>query len=113
MNFKLYNTTSRKVEKFKPIESPHVRMYSCGMTVNNYSHIGHLKTYIGSDILRRALQFAGYKVRHVMNVTDVGHMTSDEDEGEDKVSARAAIEGLSPWDIARKYEQHFLTRSAM
>ncbi|MBN1515614.1 cysteine--tRNA ligase [Candidatus Sumerlaeota bacterium] len=107
MKVQLYNTASRSVEEFAPIHPPEARIYSCGMTVYSFAHIGHLKTYIASDILRRTLEFAGYEVRHVMNVTDVGHMTSDEDEGDDKMDVGAKKEGLSPWELARKYEEHF------
>jgi cysteinyl-tRNA synthetase len=77
------------------------------MTVYYFAHIGHLRTYTSTDVLRRFLESCGYQVRHVMNVTDVGHMTSDADEGEDKLEVRAQREGRSPWEIARYYEQHF------
>jgi len=86
---------------------PKVGMYSCGMTVYYFTHVGHLRSYTTSDLLRRVLERAGYRVGHVMNVTDVGHMTSDADEGEDKLEVGARREGKSPWEIARFYEEHF------
>ena len=82
---KLYNTMSRSVELFKPTKDGEVRMYACGPTVYDYVHIGNFRTYINEDILRRVLELAGYKVTHVVNVTDVGHLKSDADTGEDKV----------------------------
>jgi cysteinyl-tRNA synthetase len=79
---KIYNTLTRKKEEFYPINKETVRIYSCGPTVYNYAHIGNLRTYIFMDILRRVLQYEGYKLKHVMNITDVGHLVSDADEGE-------------------------------
>jgi cysteinyl-tRNA synthetase len=107
MKLRLYNTASREVEEFVPVHAPVVGMYSCGMTVYYYAHVGHIRAYTNSDTLRRTLEYMGYQVRHVMNVTDVGHMTSDADEGEDKLEAGAKREGKSPWEIARYYEEHF------
>ena len=104
---KLYNTLSRKIEEFKPIKSGEVGMYTCGPTVYWSTHIGHMSKYVGDDLLRRVLAFNNYKVRHVMNITDVGHLTSDADEGEDKMEKGAARENLSVWDIAKKYEKEF------
>ena len=86
---KIYNTLSRTIEDFKPIKAPKVGMYSCGPTVYDYTHIGHLRTYVGNDILRRILENSGYDVTHVMNITDVGHLVSDEDSGEDKMEKGA------------------------
>jgi cysteinyl-tRNA synthetase len=83
MEIKLLNTMGRKKEIFKPINKKEVRMYCCGPTVYNYAHIGNLRTYIFEDVLRRVLEFNGFKVKHVMNITDVGHLTSDADTGED------------------------------
>src|SRR3970040_2249996 len=105
---KLYNTLTRKKEEFKPIKKNEVGMYTCGPTVYWYQHIGNLKAYIFADILKRVLVYDGYKVKHVMNVTDVGHLTSDADEGEDKLEAGAAREGKSAWDIAQHYTDVFL-----
>lgn len=103
----IYNTMDRKKEEFVPLESGHVRIYCCGPTVYNYAHIGNLRTYIFEDILRRALEFNGLQVTHVMNITDVGHMTTDEDAGDDKMDVAARRENKSPWEIARYYEDAF------
>ncbi len=100
----IYNTLTRTKEEFEPIEDNQVRMYCCGPTVYNYAHIGNLRTYIFEDILRRTLQFNGYKITHCMNITDVGHLESDADEGEDKMEKGAMREGLTVWELARKYE---------
>ncbi len=100
---KVYNTLSRKKEIFKPVKKGEIGMYVCGPTVYWYQHIGNLRTYIFSDTLKRALQFEGYKVKHVMNVTDVGHLTSDADEGEDKVETAAKKEGRTAKEIANFY----------
>jgi len=107
VGLRLYNTLTRQKEEFQPIEPGKVRMYSCGLTVYNYAHIGNLRTYIFSDILRRTLEYEGYDVIHVMNVTDVGHLTSDADEGEDKLEKGAREVGKSVWEIARFYEEAF------
>ena len=93
MSIKLYNTMSRTQEEFKSIEDGKVSMYCCGPTVYNYAHIGNLRTYIFEDLLHRTLEHAGYKVDHVMNITDVGHLTGDGDDGEDKISKRAKETG--------------------
>lgn len=103
----LYNTLSRKKEEFKPINPPSAGLYTCGPTVYWSTHIGHMSKYVGDDILRRALLYNGYKVKHVMNVTDVGHLTSDEDAGEDKMEKGAKREGLTVWEVAKKYEKEF------
>src|SRR3989338_5139914 len=103
MALKLYNTLSRKKEEFKPIVKGHVGMYSCGPTVYWYQTIGNLRTYVFSDILKRVLVYDGFKVKHVMNVTDVGHLTSDADEGEDKMERAALKEGEKAEDIANHY----------
>ncbi len=104
---KIYNTLTRKKENFKPIEKGKVGMYVCGPTVYWYQHIGNLRTYIFADILRRVLKYDGFKVKHVMNVTDVGHLTSDEDTGEDKMERAAAKEGKKAEDIANFYWKIF------
>jgi cysteinyl-tRNA synthetase len=90
----------RKKEEFKPIKPREVGLYTCGPTVYNYAHIGNLRTYIFEDILKRVLVYNGYAVKHVMNITDVGHLTGDRDMGEDKMEKGAAREGKSAWDIA-------------
>lgn len=105
MSMTFYNTMTRRKEPFEPLDPPHVRMYCCGLTVYNYAHIGNLRTYIFEDVLRRALLFNGYKLTHVQNVTDVGHMTSDADAGEDKMQIAAQQQNKSPWEIALFYEE--------
>ncbi len=107
MNLRLFNTATNEIEDFVPLHPPDVGLYTCGMTVYYLTHIGNLRAYVSSDILRRTLEYAGWKVRHVMNVTDVGHMTSDEDEGEDKLEVGAKREGKTPLEIARHYEDYF------
>jgi len=103
---KLYNTLSRGKENFKPLKRK-VGMYTCGPTVYWYQHIGNLRSYIFSDILKKVLIYNGYKVKHVMNVTDVGHLTSDADEGEDKIEKAAKKEGKKAQDIANYYLKIF------
>jgi cysteinyl-tRNA synthetase len=103
---KIFNTMSREVEDFKPMGEV-IGIYTCGPTVYWYAHIGNLRTYVNEDILKRVLIYNGYKVKHVMNITDVGHMTSDEDAGVDKIEKSAAREGKSPYEIARFYENKF------
>ena len=104
---KLYNTLTRKKEKFVPIKKGQVGMYVCGPTVYWYQHIGNLRTYIFSDLLRRILEFNGYAVKEVMNVTDVGHLTSDADTGEDKIEKAAKRENKKASDIADYYLKLF------
>lgn len=104
---KIYNTLTREVEDFKPQNPPLVTMYTCGPTVYEYSHIGHMRRYVGDDILIRTLEFNNYKVKQVMNITDVGHLTSDSDTGEDKMEKGAKKFGMSVWDIAKKFEKQF------
>ncbi len=105
---RLYNTLSRKIEDFSPISSPDVGIYSCGPTVYDFQHIGHMRRYVGDDILVRVLQYDGYNVKQVMNITDVGHLVSDADEGEDKMEKGAKKFGMSVWEIAKKFETQFL-----
>ncbi len=107
MSLKLYNTLTRKKEIFVPIKNKHVGMYSCGPTVYWYQHIGNLRTYIFSDILKRVLRYNSYNVKHVMNVTDVGHLTSDADTGEDKMEKAVMREGKNAQDIANCYWKIF------
>lgn len=107
MKVYLYNTMSRMVEEFKPIKEGKVGLYGCGPTVYNYAHIGNLRTYIFEDTLKRVLTHAGYKVKHVMNITDVGHLTGDGDDGEDKLEKSARETGRSVWDIAAFYTDAF------
>lgn len=103
----LYNTLIRRKEFFKSIHDKKVGLYTCGPTVYNYAHIGNLRTYIFEDILRRTLEFNGYKVTHAMNITDVGHLTSDADVGEDKVELEAQKEKKSVWEITEFYTREF------
>ena len=107
MKLYLYNSLTRKKEEFKPIAPGKVGLYTCGPTVYNYAHIGNLRTYIFEDILKRVLVYNEYAVKHVMNITDVGHLTGDRDMGEDKMEAGAAREGKSAWDIADFYTRAF------
>ncbi len=107
MKIFLTNTLTRKKEEFIPLKSGEVSYYSCGPTVYNYAHIGNLRTYMFTDILRRVLTYAGYKVTHVMNITDVGHLTGDVDTGEDKMLLGAAREKKTVWEIADFYTQAF------
>lgn len=104
----LYNSLTRKKEEFAPISPPSVGMYTCGPTVYDYSSIGNFRTYVTSDILRRVLTYNGYKVKSVMNITDVGHLTGDADEGEDKIEKAAKKERKTAWDIAKFYTEAFL-----
>jgi cysteinyl-tRNA synthetase len=109
MSLKLYNTISRSVEEFQPLNPPTVTMYACGPTVYANTHIGHMRKYIGDDILRRTLQYFGYNVQHVMNITDVGHLSDDADTGEDKLEKGARMEHKTVWDIAAEYTAQFHT----
>jgi cysteinyl-tRNA synthetase len=102
-----YNTLSRKKEEFKPINKNEVGLYTCGPTVYNYAHLGNLRTYLFEDFLKRTLEYNGYQVKHVMNITDVGHLTGDMDMGEDKIESGAAREGKSAWEIAEFYTAAF------
>ncbi|MCK5084921.1 MAG: cysteine--tRNA ligase, partial [Candidatus Pacebacteria bacterium] len=104
---KLYNTLTRKIEKFKPIEKNVVKLYHCGPTVYWTQHIGNLRGMFCADLAVRTLSYLGYKVKHVRNYTDVGHLTSDEDAGEDKMEKGARREGLDPAEIAEKYIRIF------
>lgn len=107
MELRLYNTMGRRVEPFVPLRAGEVGMYCCGLTVYNYAHIGNLRTYVFEDVLRRVLEHAGYRVTHVMNVTDVGHLTDDADDGEDKMEKGARREGRSVREIADFYTKAF------
>ncbi|MBX4197590.1 cysteine--tRNA ligase, partial [Candidatus Saccharibacteria bacterium] len=104
---KVYNTLSRQVEDFQPLRPDLVRLYTCGPTVYDYAHIGNLRAYVFNDTLRRVLEAADYQVKHVMNITDVGHLVSDEDEGEDKLERGAARDQKSVQEIAEFYIEAF------
>src|SRR5690554_1350679 len=103
----LFNSLSRKKEEFQPYDPANVRFYACGPTVYDYAHIGHMRKYVGDDILKRVLQMNAFTVNHVMNVTDVGHLTSDADEGEDKLEKGARKFRKSVWEVARMFELQF------
>ena len=105
---KLYNTLTRKTEEFKPIDPKRVKVYTCGPTVYSYAHIGNFTCYVYWDLLVRTLQANGYKVDRVLNITDVGHLTSDADEGEDKMVKGAKREGKTVWEVAEMYMSDYL-----
>lgn len=107
MELYLYNTLNRKKEIFKPIQDKKVGLYTCGPTVYNFAHIGNLRTFIFEDILKRVLLYNGYRVKHIMNITDVGHLTGDRDMGEDKMEKGAQREGKTAWEIAEFYTRAF------
>lgn len=107
----LYNTLTKKIEEFKPRDPELVTLYACGPTVYSYAHIGNFRTYITTDILVRTLKYLGYQVKFVMNITDVGHLVSDADTGEDKLEKGAKREGKTAWDIAKFYTEEFLKDS--
>lgn len=107
MNLHLYDTYSRTLRAFEPLHDNEVGLYTCGPTVYDYAHIGNLRTYLFEDILRRTLEFNGYRVKHVMNITDVGHLVSDADSGEDKMEKGARRTGKTAWEIAAFYTAAF------
>ena len=107
MILQLYNSLHRKKSEFRPIHAGKVGLYTCGPTVYNFAHIGNLRTYIFEDILKRVLLFNDFKVKHVMNITDVGHLTGDRDMGEDKMEKGAQREGRTAWEIAEFYTRAF------
>jgi len=105
---KLYNTLSRSKEEFRPADGKTALIYTCGPTVYDFAHVGNLRAYVSQDLLVRALKLAGFSVRRAMNITDVGHLTSNADEGDDRMEIGAAREGKSAWDIAAFYTKVFL-----
>ena len=105
---KLYNTLTRKVEEFKPIDSERVKIYTCGPTVYSFAHIGNFTSYIYWDLLVRTLQLNGWKAERVLNITDVGHLASDADDGEDKMEKGAKRDGKTVWEVAEMYMADFL-----
>ncbi len=107
MKLRLYDTYTRRLRDFEPLHPPQVGLYACGPTVYDYAHIGNLRTYIFGDILRRVLEVNGYQVKHVMNITDVGHLTSDADTGEDRMEKGSQRTGKSAWEIAGIYTKEF------
>lgn len=109
MDIKIYNTLTKKKEILKTLKKGECSIYSCGPTVYSYAHIGNFRYFLFVDLLRRVLKnILGLKLRHVMNITDVGHLVSDEDYGEDKMMKAAKKENKSPWEIAKFYENAFL-----
>ncbi|MFC3174691.1 cysteine--tRNA ligase [Novosphingobium bradum] len=103
----LFNSLTRQMEPFQPVHPGEARVYSCGPTVYNYPHIGNMRAYVFADVLGRTLSFKGYKLTHVINITDVGHLTDDADAGEDKMEKMARAEARSIWDIAEHYKQAY------
>ncbi|MCK4714222.1 MAG: class I tRNA ligase family protein, partial [Candidatus Aenigmarchaeota archaeon] len=111
MVLKVYNTLTRRKESFRTLRKGEVLLYSCGPTLYSYAHIGNFRTYVFADILRRYLEWKGFKVKHVMNITDVGHMTQDDvadAAGEDKIEKKAREENKTPGEIVRFYKKAFL-----
>ena len=104
---RLFNSLTRQLEAFQPVHPGEARVYSCGPTVYNYPHIGNMRAYVFADVLGRTLSFKGYKLTHVINITDVGHLTDDADSGEDKMEKMARAEARSIWDIADHYKQAY------
>lgn len=104
---RLYNTMSRDIEEFEPQEKGKVGLYACGPTVYDYTHLGHIRKYIFDDVLVRMLRYLNFQVTHVMNITDVGHLISDADTGEDKLEKGARREGKTAWEVAKRYEEYF------
>ncbi len=108
MDIKLFNTESRQLEIFKPIKDGEVSLYTCGPTVYHFAHIGNLRTYVSQDIMKRMFMANGYDVKHIMNITDVGHLTDDGNDGEDKMEKGSLREGKSVWDVAKFYTDAFM-----
>ena len=106
-DLKLFNSLTRQLETFHPVHPGEARVYSCGPTVYNYPHIGNMRAYVFADTLGRVLSYKGYKLTHIINITDVGHLTDDADAGEDKMEKMAAEKAQSIWDIARHYTEAY------
>ncbi len=104
---RLFNSLTRELETFHPIHPGEARVYTCGPSVYNYPHIGNMRAYVFADILGRTLSWKGHKLTHVINITDVGHLTDDADAGEDKLEKAAAERAQSIWDIARHYTEAY------
>ena len=104
---KLFNSLTRELEEFTPVHEGEARVYSCGPTVYNYPHIGNMRAYVFADVLGRTLSWKGYDLTHIINITDVGHLTDDGDAGEDKMEKMAAAKAQSIWDIAKHYTEAF------
>jgi cysteinyl-tRNA synthetase len=108
LSLTLYDNYTRSLRRFQPLKAGEVGLYTCGPTVYDYQHIGNFRTFLFEDLLKRVLEWNGYRVRHVMNITDVGHLTSDADTGEDKMEKGARRTGKSAWEIAKLYTESFL-----
>lgn len=104
---RLFNSLTRQLEQFQPVHPDEARVYSCGPTVYNYQHIGNMRAYVFADTLGRVLCYKGYRLKHIINITDVGHLTSDADVGDDKMEKAAALQGKTAWDIAAFYTAEF------
>src|SRR6056297_660314 len=104
---KIYNTLTKKKEVFEPLSPPNVGMYVCGPTVYGEAHLGHARPAVTFDVLFRYLKYLGYKVRYVRNITDVGHLEDDADQGEDKIAKKAKIEKLEPMEIVQRYTNNY------
>ncbi len=113
MGIRLYNTYSKQVEEFKPLKPGKVAMYSCGPTVYSHPHIGNFRSFLMADLLKRFLEFKGFSVTHIMNITDVGHILGDADEGEDKLEEAARKQKKDPLEIARFYTDSFMSASEL
>src|SRR3972149_877831 len=107
MALQLYNTLKREKEEFRPLHGGRVGVYVCGPTVYGHSHIGHAKSYVSFDVIVRYLRYSGYKVLYVQNITDVGHLTDDADEGEDKIEKQSRLDRIHPMQIAEIYTQSY------
>lgn len=112
MALKIYNSITKKKEEFKPLHEGFVGMYVCGPTVYGPTHVGHARSYVDFDVVFRYLSFLGYKVKYVQNITDVGHLVGDSDDGQDKILRQAKIEKIDPYEIAYKYENQYFDTMA-
>ena len=110
---KFFNTLTKQIEEFVPRDKNNVTMYTCGPTVYHFAHIGNLRTYIMEDVLERVLNFVGYKVNRVMNITDIGHLTGDSDDGEDKMLQGAQREHKTVMEIAKEYTADSVAQKTM
>lgn len=110
---RIYNSLTRQIEEFEPLQKGKAGMYTCGMTVYDYAHIGHGRKYVQDDLLRRLLTYNGFEVTHVQNVTDVGHLVSDDDEGEDKMEKGARKYNKTVWEVAEMYTRDFFEQMAV
>ncbi|MHC4998972.1 MAG: class I tRNA ligase family protein, partial [Planctomycetota bacterium] len=112
-DIRFYNTYSKQIEPFEPVEPGNVKLYSCGPTVYSHPHIGNFRSFLMADLLKRFLEFKGFSVNHIMNITDVGHLLDDADEGADKLEEAARKEKKDPLEIAQFYIDSFNTASEM